>query len=68
MKHDLSSCRPLEQHLLQLYRQAVAERRWEVAEHLLCALEEMVKSDPTCGAMLEQAYLGVGDDHGPFNA
>ena len=68
MKHDLSSCRPLEQHLLQLYKQAVAERRWEVAEHLLCALEELVKSEPACGATLEQAYLCIGEGHEPFNA
>lgn len=68
MKHDLSSCWPLDQHLLQLYTLAVCERRWEVAEYLLCALEALVKSEPACGATLEQAYLCIGDDDEPLNA
>jgi hypothetical protein len=68
MKHDLDACWSLEQGLLRLYRQAVAERRWEVAEHLLCALEERAMSEPACEAAVEQAYLCIGHGHEPFNA
>ena len=38
MRLDLDAGRSLDQGLLRLYRQALAERRWEVAEHLLSAL------------------------------
>lgn len=59
MKHGIDACRSLEQGLLRLYRQAVVERRWEVAEPLMCALEQLAKSDPDCEASVEQAYLCI---------
>ena len=59
MKHDVDTCRILEQGLLRLYKQAVGERRWEVAEHLLRALEELAKSEPACQLAVEQAYLRI---------
>ena len=67
MKHDLDACRSLEQGMLRLYKRAIAERRWEVAEHLLCALEQLAKSEPDCEATVEQAYLCIGHGHEPFN-
>jgi len=29
----------LEQHLLGIYQEAIRQRNWTVAEHLLCAIE-----------------------------
>ncbi len=46
--------------LLRTYRRAISEDEVTVAEHLLAALEELVRSDPTCGPQLEQAYLLIG--------
>ena len=59
MRLDLDAGRSLDQGLLRLYRQALAERRWEIAEHLLSALEELAKTEPACGAAVEQAYLCI---------
>ncbi len=35
----------LEQHLLDIYQEAVRQRRWAVAEHLLCAIETCAPID-----------------------
>lgn len=51
--------RSLEEGVLRLYKRAVAERRWEVAEPLMCALEQLAQADPACEAALELAYLCV---------
>ena len=59
MRLDLDAGRSLDQGLLRLYRQALAERRWEIAEHLLSALEELAKTKPACEAAVEQAYLCI---------
>lgn len=59
MRLDRDAGRSLDQGLLRLYRQALAERRREVAEHLLSALEELAKSEPACEAAVEQAYLCI---------
>ncbi len=56
---DLDAGRRMDQGLLRLYRQALAEGRSEIAEHLLSALEELVKSEPACEAAVEQAYLCI---------
>ena len=65
MRLDLDAGRSLDQGLLRLYRQALAERRWEIAEHLLSALEELAKTEPACEAAVEQAYLCIShrDSH-----
>jgi DNA-binding SARP family transcriptional activator len=49
----------LEQEVLRLYKRAVAERRWEIAEPLMCALERLAQADPAREAALELAYLCV---------
>ena len=59
MRLDLDAGRSLDQGLLRLYRQALAERRWEIAEHLLSALEKLAKTEPACEAAVEQAYLCI---------
>lgn len=59
MKMDLKAAPSLDQELLRLYKQALAERRWGTAEHLLSALEERAKSEPACQMAVEQAYLCI---------
>ena len=59
MRLDLDAGRSLDQVLLRLYEQALAERRWEIAELLLSALEELANTEPTCEAAVEQAYLCI---------
>ena len=59
MRLDRDAGRSLNQGLLRLYRQALAERRWEIAELLLSALEELANTEPTCEAAVEQAYLCI---------
>lgn len=49
----------LEQGLLRLYKQAVAEQHMDVAEQLLCALEQLAKSDPASKHAVEEAYLWI---------
>jgi hypothetical protein len=43
--------------LLRLYKLALTEGYIEVAEHLLCALEQLAETRPACEPMLDQAYL-----------
>jgi hypothetical protein len=42
------------------YGRAVREQQPSVAEQLLCALEELARSDPTCRIVLNEAYLLIG--------
>jgi hypothetical protein len=43
--------------LLRLYVLASTEDCIEVADHLLCALEQLAETRPACEPMLDQAYL-----------
>ena len=52
-------CAKLGEEILTLYERARRQSP-TVAEHLLCALEELVKVDPRCGATLDCAYLLIG--------
>eukprot|EP01036_Dinobryon_divergens_P006277 gene6278-8326_t len=54
MKQRFDASQSLAQEVLQLYKQAVAERRWAVAEFLMSALEELAKSEPACEEAVEQ--------------
>ena len=71
MNSDLGSCLRLARGLLRLYSLAVASEHRGVADHLLCALEQLAKSKPACEHILDQAYLwGIGlhapaDPHRP---
>jgi hypothetical protein len=65
MKSDLGSRLVLAQELLRLFRLAIAVEHDGVADHLLSALEQLARSDPTCERWLEQAYMSViGCRHG----
>lgn len=57
MMTDLKRDRRLAQELLRLYKLAVAEKHSDVADHLLCALEQLAGRDPACVPILDQAYL-----------
>ncbi|ACM33603.1 MULTISPECIES: hypothetical protein [Diaphorobacter] len=59
MVRGLGICGSLEEEVLQLYKRAVAERRWEIAEPLMCALEQLAQANPDCETALESAYLCV---------
>lgn len=51
----------LEQRLLSVYRLALAQHNWAVAEHLLAAIEAMESSKPLFEqAILDGAYLELG--------
>ena len=58
----------LEWGLLRLYKQAVAERHMDVAEQMLCALEQLAKSDPTGKHAVEEAYLWICCDRRHLDA
>lgn len=61
MNSDLGSCLRLARGLLRLYGLAVAGEHRGVADHLLCALEQLAKSEPAAEHLLDQAYLwGIG--------
>jgi hypothetical protein len=47
----------LEQRLLNLYKQAVGLRRWDVAEHLLSAIEACAPSAKAMSATVTEAYV-----------
>ncbi len=49
----------LEQDLLSLCKRALAEQRWDVADHLLAALETLSRTAPEAARSVEQAYLFV---------
>lgn len=71
MNSDLGSCLRLARGLLRLYSLAVASEHRGVADHLLCALEQLAKSAPAVEHLLDRAYLcGIGhhdsaDPHTP---
>jgi hypothetical protein len=71
MNSDLGSGLRLGRGLLRLYSLAVASEHGGVADHLLCALEQLAKSEPAVEHLLDQAYLrGIGhhdpaDPHTP---
>jgi hypothetical protein len=69
MTKDLNSGFGLAQGLLRLYKLALAEGCTEVAEHLLCALEQLAKTKPACEPTLDKAYLwGACGCHRRHNA
>jgi hypothetical protein len=47
----------LEEAALWLCQRAIAERRWDLAEPLMRALEQLATSDPSCEVLVEQAYI-----------
>lgn len=49
----------LGQEILNSHLRAVREQKPKVAEHLLCALEELARADSTCRAVLNRAYLHI---------
>lgn len=51
----------LESRLFAAWQQAIGEGRWQVAEHLLKALEELSTTDPSAGGAVEQAYLVLAE-------
>ena len=53
----------LEQSLLNVFREAYRARRFDVAEHLLCALE-VLDGQVKLGAALREAYLTCNTDDG----
>lgn len=53
-------CALLGKEILKLYEQTLRQRQPAVAEHLLCALEELVRGEPGCCATLDRAYLLIG--------
>lgn len=50
----------LAQGLLDLCKRAVAEERWDVADHLVAALETLCRTVPEARTFLEDAYLSLG--------
>ena len=66
MMTDLERDRRLARELLRLYKQAVAEERSDVADHLLCALEQVAGREPACVPILDQAYLWGTSGGGGF--
>ena len=47
----------LADEVLHSYARAVQERQFSTAEHLLAALEELARLDPSCVTKLDEAYL-----------
>lgn len=50
-------CATLGKGLLTVYRRALRQHQPAVAEHVLCALEELVRVEPMCRHALDRAYL-----------
>jgi len=46
--------------VLMVFEHAIRHRQASVAEHLLCALEELARSEMECRATLDRAYLLIG--------
>ena len=57
LDHDSKT---LGEQLLNIYWRALCENKPSVAEQLLCILEELARSDPASGVLLERAYLLIG--------
>lgn len=51
----------LERGILFLCKRAIGQHRWDIAEHLLAALETVSRTAPETSAALEQAYLWIAD-------
>ncbi|MDN6886665.1 hypothetical protein ABL840_04365 [Variovorax sp. NFACC27] len=45
-----------EQHLLDVYQEAIRFRKWAVAEHLLCAIEACAPAEAPISASVASAY------------
>ena len=50
----------LGEKVLMVFEYAIRHRQANVAEHLLCALEELARTKMECRATLDRAYLLVG--------
>ncbi|PLC01521.1 hypothetical protein CY658_31855 [Variovorax sp. RO1] len=48
--------KPLELHLLEIYQEALRQRNWAVAEHLLCAIEACAPADAPVSETVAKAY------------
>ncbi len=48
--------KPLELHLLEVYEEALRQRNWAVAEHLLCAIEVCAPADAPISKTVAKAY------------
>ncbi|MBX3673236.1 MAG: hypothetical protein KF776_09675 [Burkholderiales bacterium] len=46
--------------VLVVFEHAIRHRQAGVAEHLLCALEELARTRMECRATLDRAYLLIG--------
>ncbi|WP_431511564.1 hypothetical protein [Variovorax sp. DAIF25] len=46
----------LELHLLEVYQEALRQRNWAVAEHLLCAIETCAPADAPISETVAKAY------------
>ncbi|MFZ5506612.1 MAG: hypothetical protein ACOY7P_14085 [Pseudomonadota bacterium] len=57
MNCGLGSNRVLARGLLRLFKLATVDGHRGVAECLLCALEQLARSDPACESILDLAYL-----------
>lgn len=53
-------CTTLGDEILKSYVRALREQQPKVAEQLLCALEELARSDSAYRTMLDEAYLLIG--------
>jgi len=45
-----------EQRLLDIYQEALRQRNWAVAEHLLCAIEACAPADEPISETVAKAY------------
>ena len=46
--------------VLMVFEDALRHRQPSVAEHLLCALEELARNEMACRVTLDRAYLLIG--------
>ena len=63
MNCDLGSNFALARRLLRLYKLAMVDGYRGVADQLLCALEQLARSEPACEPMLDHAYLWSFREH-----
>ena len=52
-----AGCAKIGEEMLTLYERALRQGQPAVAEHLLCAFEELARVKPGCRATLDCAYL-----------
>lgn len=60
MDRNAHDCTTLGDEILKSCVRAVREQQPKVAEQLLCALEELARSDSACRNALDEAYLFIG--------